>query len=350
MLLKGIIATVSVVLGLCCFHTVAETKNVTLLLKWTHQFQFAGYYIAQEKGFYEEAGLSVNIVPAIKSDPDTFNKVLGGQAHFGVGHSGILQQRIDGKPLVAMASILQFSPYCWMVKQSSDIFHPHDFQNKRVSSISTKESAELLVMLEQSGIDTKLLPVYHGIDAEEEWLNGELDAIQVYVTNEPFQMLQKGIEHRLICPQKYGINVYSDILYTTEGVLAENPQMVEKFYKASLKGWRYAMMHLEESIAVTAEKYATHKSINELTNEAEVLSDYILPPDTKLGAMSMPKWRLIADLYQLEEGSFDKVKVGFIYRYDVPEKMELSWMLIAAIALSILFLPLYLRLMFKKSV
>ncbi|MGB1293378.1 MAG: ABC transporter substrate-binding protein, partial [Pseudoalteromonas sp.] len=159
-----------------------------------------------------------------------------------------------------------------------------------------------------------------------------------------------GIEHRLICPQKYGINVYSDILYTTQSVLAANPQMVEKFYKASLKGWRYAMMHLEESIAITAEKYATHKSINELTNEAEVLSDYILPPDTKLGAMSMPKWRLIADLYNLEAGSFDKVKAGFIYHYDVPEEMELSWMLIAAIALSILFLPLYLRLMFKKSV
>lgn len=350
LLLKGFITAISLVGILHCNIARAETKHVTLQLKWSHQFQFAGYYMAQQKGFYNDAGLEVTIAPADVSEPDTFSKILAGQAHFGVGHSGILQHRIDGKPLVALAAILQFSPYCWMVKQSSEIFHPRDFFNKRISNISRKENAELLVMLERSGIDTQLLPAYLGNGKADEWLSGELDAMQVYITNEPFIMRQQGIEHRLICPQRYGINVYSDILYTTENMLVQHPKTVENFYQASLKGWRYAMMNLDEAIAVTAKYYAKNKSNDELTYEAEVLTDYISPPGSKLGAMSMAKWRLIADLYEIDQARFDEIKTGFIYQYDKPEKLQLSWMLIAAIIISVLSIPLYLRLMLKKSV
>lgn len=350
LLLKGFIAAISVAALLHCSSALAETKNVTLQLKWSHQFQFAGYYMAQQKGFYKDVGLNVTITAADVSEPDTFSKILAGQAHFGVGHSGILQHRIDGQPLVAMAAILQFSPYCWMVKKSSDIFHPRDFFNKRISNISRKENAELLVMLERSGIDPLLLPAYLGNGKADQWLNGQLDAMQVYITNEPFIMRQQGIEHRLICPQRYGINVYSDILYTTENMLAQHPKTVENFYQASLKGWRYAIMNLDESIAVTAQYYAKDKSYEELSYEAEVLTDYISPPGSKLGAMSMAKWRLIADLYNIDQGRFDEVKNGFIYQYDKPEKLQLSWMLIAAIIISVLSIPLYLRLMLKKSV
>ncbi|MDQ9092783.1 ABC transporter substrate-binding protein [Pseudoalteromonas haloplanktis] len=328
----------------------SATTDITLQLKWTHQFQFAGYYMAQQQGFYQAAGLNVTILPADPDNPDTFSNVLSGQAQFGVAHSGILQQRIAGKPLVAMAAILQFSPYCWMVKKSSDIFHPRDFADKRISSISRKENAELLVMLERSGIQTDDLPAYAGDSSSEDWLAGAIDAMQVYVTNEPYTMREQGIDHRLICPQKYGINVYSDILYTTENMLRQHPQEVEAFYQASLKGWRYAMMHMDEAIALTQHQYAPDRSFAQLAYEAEVLSDYILPAGTNLGAMSIAKWRLIADLYAIEQSAFNQAQDGFIYQYAEPEKINMSWMLIAAIIISLLSIPLYLRLMLRKSV
>lgn len=276
--------------------------------------------------------------------------MLAGQAQFGVGHSGILQQRIAGKPLVAMAAILQFSPYCWMVKKSSDIFHPRDFANKRISSISRKENAELLVMLERSGVHTDNLTAYGSDTSSADWLTGTIDAMQVYVTNEPYMMREQGIDHRLICPQKYGINVYSDILYTTENMLAQQPQTVEAFYQASLKGWRYAMMHMDEAIALTQHDYAPQKSFAQLGYEAEVLSDYILPAGTNLGAMSIAKWRLIAGLYAIEQSAFNQAQAGFIYHYAEPEEIKMSWMLISAIIISLLSIPLYLRLMLRKSV
>ena len=81
----------------------------------------------------------------------------------------------------------------------------------------------------------------------------------------------------------------------------------------------------------------------------EVLKDYIMPPTTNLGHMSIAKWRLIADLYSIQQSKFDEVKAGFIYKYQEPEAMQLSWMLIAAILVSIISIPLYIRLIFSKK-
>ncbi|WP_282130754.1 ABC transporter substrate-binding protein [Pseudoalteromonas aliena] len=344
MLFKGLI------IGLCffCSHIVAQ-KSVTLQLKWTHQFQFAGYYMAKQKGFYDEVGLDVIIKPANPMMPDTFEPVANNKAQFGVGHSGILQQRINGQPLVAMAAMLQFSPYCWMVKDTSDIFHPRNFANKRITGVSRKDATELMVMLKRSGVDTDRLKVYEGENPNQAWIENTLDAMQVYVTTEPYYMTQQGIAHRLICPQRYGMDVYADILFTSEYMLKKHPQTVEKFYQASLKGWRYAMMNMDEAINVTQQVYAPSKSFHQLAFEAEVLKDYIMPPTTNLGHMSIAKWRLIADLYSIQQSKFDEVKAGFIYKYQEPEAIQLSWMLIAAILVSIISIPLYIRLIFSKK-
>lgn len=165
MLLKGMI---TIACFFCC--QLMAQESVTLQLKWTHQFQFAGYYVAQQKGYYNEAGLKVNITPADPKQPNSFGAIERGEAQFGVAHSGILQQRIAGKPFVAMAAILQFSPYCWMVKESSDIFHARDFINKRVSQVSKKSSSELLTMLKRSGIDTEKLAIYKGNQLQKAWM------------------------------------------------------------------------------------------------------------------------------------------------------------------------------------
>jgi len=97
-------------LGLICLMLSMSAQcadKVSLQLKWTHQFQFAGYYMAAEKGFYKEAGLDVSIIPADPNHPDTFPKVLSGKADFAITHSGILQKRQQGAPVVALGAILQ---------------------------------------------------------------------------------------------------------------------------------------------------------------------------------------------------------------------------------------------------
>ncbi|MCF2858900.1 ABC transporter substrate-binding protein [Pseudoalteromonas sp. SMS1] len=324
-------------------------EPVTLQLKWVHQFQFAGYYLAKHKGFYREAGLDVNIVPAQKHNPDEQFKVLSGQAQFGITHSGILEQRLLGKPLVALAAIFQSSPYCWMVRADSDIYLPKDFQNKKISHLGRSEGAELVLMLERAGIDVTKLPIYSGLAPLTDFKAGKFDALQVYVSNEPYKMFQQGVTTRQICPKHYGINVYADILFTSEDVYKYRPDMVAKFRSASLRGWRYALANLDEALQVT-KYYAADKSFEELANEADKLLPFIKAPGIPLGNMSAARWQWIAQLYHLDITGFHDHKSTFLYSNDSEVEVNWSWMLFLAIVLSLLCIPMYVHLvLFKKK-
>ncbi|WP_105166663.1 ABC transporter substrate-binding protein [Pseudoalteromonas sp. T1lg23B] len=325
-------------------------EHVVLQLKWEHQFQFAGYYMAKEKGFYEQAGLDVTIVPADPNNPDTQFKVLAGQAHFGITHSGILQARMQGKPLVALAAVLQSSPYCWMVKESSNIYTPADFINKRVSYLGKAENAELVVMLQQAGVNVAQLPLYSGLYPLRDFQNGLFDALQVYITNEPFQMRQAGVATRQICPKQYGINVYGDILFTSENVIEQKPEMVEKFRQASLKGWRYAMLNMNESIDVIRSQYNPDKSKVQLAYEADAMRPFITQAGIPIGSMSEIRWQWIAQLYNYEPHKYQHELDKFVYHPKTNEEpYPWSWMLVAASLLTVLCIPLYLHLIFSKQ-
>ncbi|CAH9055404.1 hypothetical protein PSECIP111854_01574 [Pseudoalteromonas sp. CIP111854] len=341
-----IIATLMILItnSLAC-----ATESVVLQLKWTHQFQFAGYYMAKEKGFYEQAGLDVTILPADSSNPDTQFKVLAGQAHFGVTHSAILQSRMQGKPVVALAAILQSSPYCWMVKEDSDIYTPKDFKGKRISYLGKAENAELMVMLQQAGVDITKLPLYSGLSPLRDFRKGLYDALQVYVTNEPFEMRQAGVATRQICPKQYGVNVYGDILFTSENTLSQKPNMVEHFRSASLMGWRYAMLNMNESIDVIRSKYNPDKSKAQLAYEADTLRPFITQAGIPIGSMSENRWHWIAQLYGY---TFDKQQIplgDFVYHpKNIEDSYQWSWMLITASILTLLCVPLYLHLIFSR--
>jgi two-component system sensor histidine kinase/response regulator len=134
------------------FLTAAEARSpetgkgrsldsVTLQLKWTHQFQFAGYYAALEKGYYRDAGLDVTIVPA-KPDSEPMQEVLDGKAEFGVGTTDVVLLRDQGKPVVVLAVIFQHSPLVLIARKNAGIESIHDLKGKRV--MIEPHSAELL--------------------------------------------------------------------------------------------------------------------------------------------------------------------------------------------------------------
>ena len=89
---------------------------LTLQLKWSHGFQFAGYYAAQEKGFYREAGFDVRLVE-VRPGLNVVVEVISGRADFGVGTSGLLIARHAGEPVVVLAAIFQHSPLVLIARQ-----------------------------------------------------------------------------------------------------------------------------------------------------------------------------------------------------------------------------------------
>ena len=228
-------------------------ESVTLQLKWTHAFQFAGYYMAVEKGFYEKAGLSVDLLEA-GPGTDPVKLVLGGAAEFGVGTSSLLLERHAGAPVVALAVIFQHSPQILVARQDQSLQSVHDLKGKRV--MFEAQSAELKAYLRQEGIDDAALQVLPHSFNTRDLIEGRVDGMSAYSTTELFELNQAGFPYQLYSPRAVGIDFYGDNLFTTEQQIKEHPARVAAFRAASLQGWQYAMAHPEEAIDLILTHYS----------------------------------------------------------------------------------------------
>lgn len=289
-------------------------QAVSLQLRWLHQFQFAGYYLALEKGYYREAGLDVSIREGGPQIPSPLQEVLTGKADFAIANSGLVIERLAGKPVVALAAIMQTSPLIWLVRGDSNIYVPHDLVGKRITMMPPPESAELLTVFHQEGIEggqSQIMPTQYRID---DLIEGKVDASDAYVSNEPYVLRKRGIPFRVISPREYGVNFYSDVLMTSEELAQRDPEMVAAFTRASLRGWEYALANPEEAIALIHRKYAPGREIDHLRFEADALRKLIMPELVQLGHMNPGRWEYIANSYValgMAEGPVDLR--GFIF-------------------------------------
>ncbi|MBF0245247.1 MAG: ABC transporter substrate-binding protein, partial [Planctomycetes bacterium] len=243
------------------------SEKVRLQLKWFSSFQFAGYYMALEKGYYKEAGLDVEI---LERDPkkNNIDEVISGEAEYGVADSALLLYRVKGKPLKLLASIMQHSPLVFIARKESGIHSPYEMKGKILSYQKGLDDAPLLAMLKSANIneaDYTFAPLDFTSGA---LMRGEVDVMSAYLSNQPFFMREQGVEITIINPLSYGIDFYGDNLFTTESEIAKHPKRVVAFTQASLKGWRYALMHKEETIALLHSKYNSKRTMAHLQYEA----------------------------------------------------------------------------------
>ena len=245
-----------------------QKEIITIQLRWHHQFQFAGYYAAIEKGFYKEEGLEVRVR---MGDPEhqPVEEVLSERAQYAEGNSEVLYQRLKGKPLVALASIFQHSPSVLLTLKSSGIRSVHDLMGKKVMLANMTEDADFLTMFLNEGIlfsKINIIPSSYKLD---DLISGKVDAFNSYITNEPYFLKKNNIPYNVIDPISYRVDFYSDIFFTTEKELKNNPKRVDAMLRATLKGWRYAMDNPEEIIELLKTKYQVEKSRDHLRYEAE---------------------------------------------------------------------------------
>jgi len=277
-----------------------EDEKVVLQLQWLPQFQFAGYYVAKEKGFYAEANLDVAIRP-MGPDTDVEQEVLSGRAQYGTGRTSLLVGYDKGEPLVAMAAIFQSSPMVLLAREDSGIRTVEDLRGKRVMTTNdVQTAASVQAMLRNAGMnedDLILLP--HSFDPMSLERN-ETDAMASYSSNEPFVLAQRGIKTFAIDPKVSGFDFYNDILFTSQDELQHHPGRVRRFYEASLKGWRYAFAHIDETVKLLYDKYnVQHKSLEALRFEGETLKSFALKDDTPLGDLSAERLAAIYQTYTL---------------------------------------------------
>ncbi len=277
----------------------AQKEAVTLQLQWLDQFQFAGFYIAKEKGFYDETGLDVTL-KAYAPDISLVDEVVSGRAQYGLGRSSLLLERSKGAPIVALAAIFQRSPSV-LIATDPKIKTPRDLKGKRIMITSDQVAAAAIMgMLLANGIHSEDIILQKHSMNYRDLIDRKTDAMSCYLSNEPYFLKKANADLTILDPKAYGFDFYGDLLFTSEKEIKEHPIRVEKFYAATVKGWLWAFEHIEETAVLIHEKYnIQNKSIASLIYEGKTLKKLALSGEKQFGTISIARYKKIADAYRL---------------------------------------------------
>ncbi len=320
--------------------SVSALEQVTLQLNWRHQFEYAGYYAALHKGFYKEAGLAA-ILKEGAPNISAIDEVTQGRADFGVSSSGLVKSYLEGKPVLMLAPIFQHSPAA-LLSLGKHLNTPAEVAKAGTIGLQPgDESLDIKTMFVNEGIPLSKLKINTEGKGLEDLLSGKTIAMNTYLSNEPFFLKKRGLTFSVIKPAHYGMDFYSDILFTHQAVAQKRPEVVAAFRSATLKGWEYALSHQDEMIGLILAQYNTQeKSREHLVFEAKALTDLIGSDMIQLGHSNPWRWRHIAEIYS----QFGVIKSdfnldGFFYNPS-PPPADLTWLyrLLAAALLAVSFI------------
>ncbi|WP_320035899.1 ABC transporter substrate-binding protein [Halarcobacter sp.] len=277
-----------------------EIKDIKVQFSWKNQFQFAGFIIAKEKGFYKDLGLNVKL---LEFDPNRkqIDMIKGGEIDFAVNRSSILIDKSKGQNIVALGAIFQHSPLVLLIKDNKNIEKIEQLENKKVMiTTDAKFSASIIAMLNANGIELSQIKILKHSFNIEDLINDKTDAMASYISNEPIVLEEKNIAYKVFDPKVYGFDFYDDIIYTTSLFIKNNPNITKKFYEATIRGWNYAFENIPQTAELIYEKYNTqNKSLNSLIKEGKILKNYAYDKHGNIGTLDKDRLVKINDVYRL---------------------------------------------------
>lgn len=240
--------------------------EVTLQLKWVTQAQFAGYYVAQDKGFYEEEGLDVEIKPG-GPDIAPAQVIAGGGADVVVDWMpSALASREKGVPLVNIAQPFKSSGMMLTCRKETGIESPEDFRGRTLGVWFFGNEYPFLNWMAKLGIPTdgsdegvEVLKQGFNVDP---LLQKQADCVSTMTYNEYWQVIDAGLSPDDLVVFKYedeGVSTLEDGLYVLEENL-EDPAFADRmvrFVRASMKGWKYAEENPDEAAEIVLDNDAS---------------------------------------------------------------------------------------------
>jgi NitT/TauT family transport system substrate-binding protein len=304
------LAVIGTVLGSASLNAIAA-DDVTLQLKWVTQGQFAGYYVAQDKGFYEDADLNVTIKPG---GPDIAppQVIVGGGADVVVDWMpSALASREKGVPLVNIAQPFKSSGMMLTCRKETGITSPEDFRGRTLGVWFFGNEYPFLSWMSSLGIPTEggadgVTVLKQGFNVDP-LLQKQADCISTMTYNEYWQVIDAGIPEDQLVVFKYeeqGVSTMEDGLYVLEKNLADDAfvDKMARFVAASMKGWEYARANPDEAADIVLDNDASGaqtekhqrrmvREINKLTEGSDGslnIADYERTVQTLLSGGSDP--------------------------------------------------------------
>lgn len=285
-----------------------ETKEVTLILDYLPNTNHTGIYVAQEKGYFKEAGLKINIIEPGDNETSA-TLVATGKGEFGVSYQEDVTYARTAKeplPIKAVATVIQHNTSGFVSLKSANIKSPKDFEGKTYAGWqSPSEEAVIDAVMKQAGADVSKLTMVgadgsgfaslgNGVDLQwefEGWavVRGRMDGYDLNYT--PLKDLDERLDY------------YTPVIITNDDMIANDPNTVRSFLSAVKQGYEYAIEHPEESAEIL------HKSIPDtdlafLKQSQAFLSQEYNRDNEVWGTMKAEVWNRYTD-FMLEYGLID---------------------------------------------
>jgi len=306
---------------------------VTLQLQWVPQSQFAGYYAALDKGFYEEEGLDVTIKPgAVEIVPQQV--VATGGAEFGLAWlPKVLASIEQGADLVNVAQVFQRSGTVQVSWADSGIETPADWKGKKVGTWGFGNEFELFAAMRKAGLDPNNPDDVEVVQQPFDMsllLNRELDAAQAETYNEYAMLLEatnpetgelyQAEEFTVISMEEEGTAMLQDGIFVRGEWLTEagNEEVTEKFLRASFKGWIHCRDNPDDCVDIVLNA-GTALGKGHMTWMMNEINALIWPSPDGIGVMNQDAWQQTADI-SLEFKVIENAASPDMYRTDIAEK------------------------------
>lgn len=241
------------ILFLALFTLPTQTHaatSISLALQWYPQAQFAGYYMALEKGFYADHGLDVSLLPG-NADTNSLDRLISGEADFCTAFlSAAMEYRSNGIALVNVGQIVHRSALMLVARKDANIKTVKDLDGKRIGTWGNKFQLQPQALFNRENLDVTLV---RQSPSFELFMRGGLDAAMAMWYNEYHRLISYGLnpdEMTTFFFSDLDLNQPEDGIYCLESTLATSPQTVTALVQASIEGWSYAFSHPEETVDI----------------------------------------------------------------------------------------------------
>ena len=242
----------------CLVSGVAQAQDVKFALDFISLGRHAPWYVALGKGYYKEEGLNVSILPS-KGTADAIRSVATGTTEFGfIDIPSLVAAGGNASTVKIVAVNYQKPPYCiFSLNPGADIDSPKKLANLELGSSTASFMPKIwAAFMEMNGVDSKTMKVVN-IDAAARvpmLATGKVPSIDLFIMSEP--SIQRAIPSaKPVClfAGDFGLDIYANSIGVQEEFLKKNPDVVKKFVRASLRGWKYTFENPDEAVKIQLE-------------------------------------------------------------------------------------------------